>query len=131
MPISTSDALTGLGTPAQLAAVMGANPNVLTTKGTTQGGAAVLLSRNTELSPAASQTGAIPPATAGVMEPYFLINTSASSTTAKVYVPVGHTLSTPTNGGLNGSFSLPVSTSAIFWQYKPKFWAVNLSAAVS
>jgi len=116
MPISTTDALTGLGFSGQQAALMGGNPTVLTCTGTTQGGAAILKSRNTELSPASSQTGAIPPSSASVMEPYFLTNQQA--TTATVYVPSGHYL----NSSQNGSTTVAQGASLIFWQYKPKYW---------
>lgn len=117
MPIATSDALMGVGIPAQAAAMMGANPHVLTTTGTAQGTAAVLKSKNTELLTAGSQTGAIPPSSAPVMEEYNIVNPTA--TTGVVYVPSGHTLL----GTLNGSFNLAQNKAAIMWQYKKSFWA--------
>lgn len=117
MPEATADALMGLGMPAQLSTLIGANPHALTTTGTAQTTAAVLKSRNSELVTAGSQTGAIPPSTAGVMEPYFLMTSAA--TTGVVYVPVGHTLL----GTLNGSFNLAQNKAAIFWQYKKSNWA--------
>lgn len=127
MPVATGDSLTGFGVPPQLASLMGANP--IKTNGAannSQTGAATLISRNTELNPQATLTSFVPPAGAGVMEAYFLVN--PQTTTARVYVPSGHTLTSASNGGSNGFFSVATGTSAIFWQYKPKFWAVNLSA---
>lgn len=122
MPVATDDALTGLGVPAQLAQLLGAQPAVLTCAGTTQGTAAVLKSRGSELSAAASQTGAIPPSTAEVMVPYALTN--SSSTTAVLYVPVGHNL----NGSLNGSVNVAQNKAIYFWQYKSKNWTYILTA---
>lgn len=122
MPMATADTLTGLGMPPQLANALGANPHTLTCTGTTQATAAVLRSRNTEVSPAASQTGAIPPSTAPVMEPYFINN--QQSTTAVIYVPVGHSL----NGSLNGSVNLAQTKSIILYQYKRNNWTYNLTA---
>lgn len=122
MPIATADALMGLGMPAQLSSLMGANPSALTTTGTTQGTAATLKSKNTELVTAGSQTGAIPPSSAPIMEPYFI--TSQAATTGIVYVPVGHTL----NGTLNGSVSVAQTKSVILWQYKRNNWTYILTA---
>lgn len=122
MPLATSDAFMGLGMPAQVSNLLGANPHALTTTGTAQGTAAVLKSRNTELVTAASQTGAIPPSDAGVMQPYFL--TSQAATSGVVYVPVGHSL----NGSANGSFTLAQAKSAIFWQYKKSNWTYVILA---
>jgi hypothetical protein len=122
MPMATTDALMGFGVPAQLASLLGGNPNVLTTTGTTVGAAAVLKSRNTELSTAASQTGAIPPTTAAVMEPYFITN--PASTSAVLYVQSGHTL----NGSLNGTKTLAQNSNTILWQYKKTFW-VSITAS--
>lgn len=124
----TADALTGLGMPAQQAAQLGGNPFALTTKGTTQTAAAVILSKNTELVTGASQTGAIFPATSGIMEPHYITN--AQSVAGLVYVPVGHTLNSVTTGGVNGHVSVATGTSVIMWQYRPKFWAAILSAVV-
>lgn len=122
MPEATADALTGLGMAPQMAALLGGNPNLLNGTGTTQGTAAVLKSKNTELNPAASQTGFIPPSSAAVMEPYWLTNQQA--TTAVVYVPVGHNL----NASLNGSVNVAQGKTLILYQYKPKNWGYNLSA---
>lgn len=122
MPIATADALTGIGFPGQQANLMGANPHALTTTGTAQGTAAILKSRNTELVTAASQTGAIPPSNAPVMEPYFIVNPTA--TAGVIYVPSGHSL----NGSLNGSVSLAQNKQIIFYQYKRNNWTYNLTA---
>lgn len=124
MPEATSDALMGLGMPAQLAALMGANPSVITAVGTTQtGGAPVVKSRNTEVITAGGAQAVVLPAGAGVMEPYFIAN-QANATAALVFVPAGHTL----NGSLNGDLSVAQFKGVILWQYKPKFWASLLSA---
>jgi len=123
MPLATDDALTGLGVPAQLAALLGAQPAVLACAGTTQGTAAVIKSRGSELTVAdGSHAGAIPPSDAPVMVPFALTN--SSSTTAVLYVPVGHTL----NGTLNSSVNVAQNKSIYFWQYKSKNWTYILTA---
>lgn len=123
MPMATADALTGVGVPAQVANLLGANPSTLTgAANNTQTGAAILKSRNTELNPGASTNSFLPPPTAAVMEPYFLVN--LQSTTANLFVPVGHSL----NGSLNASVAVAQNKSVIFWQYKPKNWTYNLTA---
>lgn len=126
MPEATSDAFMGLGMPAQISAILGANPHNLTCAGTSQTTAAILKSRNTELTAAASQTGAVPPTTAGVMEPYFIVN--SSSTAAVVYVPVGHTLNGTLNSSILSGTGLIQWRSVILYQYKPKFWTFNLGS---
>lgn len=122
MPEGTSDALLGLGMPAQLAAVLGGNPSILVCAGTTQTTAAVVKTKNVELTAAGGATGAIPPSIFPVMENIKLYN--SSGTTAVIYVPVGHTLA----GTLNGSLNLATTKACEIYQYKPKFWAYNLSA---
>jgi hypothetical protein len=122
MPVASADDAAGFGFSAQQSELIAANPSLLTCAGTTQATAAVIKSRNSELSPAASQTGAIPPSTAKVMAPYFLNN--QQSTTAVVYVPVGHYL----NSVLNASVNLVQYKSIILYQYKKGYWAYNLSA---
>lgn len=117
MPVATSDALTGLGMPPQLAALIGGNPSALTTAGTTSGTAVTIKSKNTELVTAGSQTGAIFPSTVGVAEPYFITN--AAATTGVVYVPTGHTFNL---SGAPTSVNIAQFKSAIIWQYKPKLW---------
>lgn len=122
MPIATQDALTGLGMAPQLASRLGANPLTTNGAGVAQATAAVLKSKNTELNPAGSATGFIPPSDAALMEPYNLTNQQATS--AVVYVPVGHTL----NGTLNGSVTVAQTKSVILWQYKVKNWTYILTA---
>jgi hypothetical protein len=129
MPEATSDSLMGFGMPAQLSALLGGNPSALTTVGTTQTGAAVIKSKNTELVTAGGATAAVFPTTVGVMEPYFIVN--AAATTGLVYVPSGHTLETASSGatqGLNGNMAVAQYKAIIMWQYKPKFWVAILTA---
>lgn len=114
--MATENALMGVGFAAQAAHLLGGNPHVLTTTGTAQGTAATVKSKNTELSTAASQTGAIFPADAQVMAPYYIVNPTA--TTGVVYAPSGQTL----GGTLNGSFNLAQNKAAIAWQYKKGYW---------
>lgn len=120
MPEATSDALLGLGMPAQLAALLGANPSVVNGTGTAQAGAGKVLTRNAELNTSGGQTAVVIPNT-GVMEPYFFVNPDA--TAALVFPPVGHTL----NGTLNASLSVAQNKAAIIWQYKPTFWCSVLT----
>jgi hypothetical protein len=121
MPEATADALTGLGMPAQLAVILGANPHSLTTILTAQATAAKVLSRNTELVTASGQTAARIPSGIGVMEPYFFFNKNAD--TALVFPPVGDTL----NGTLNASVSIAQNKACIVYQYKKGFWASILT----
>lgn len=123
MPVASSDALMGLGMPPQLSALMGGNPSALTTAGTSSTTAATIKSKNTELVTAGSQTGGIIPATAGVMEPYFITN--AAATTGVIYVPSGHTFNV---SGTPQSVSLAQYKSIILWQYKPKNWCYVILA---
>lgn len=113
----TADDLTGLGMPPLLASELGNQPNALTCTGTSQTTAATIKTKNTELVAASSQTGAVPPSDAKVGSPYFLV--ASASTTAVVYVPVGHTLL----GSLNGSVNLAQNKCMILWQYKLNNWA--------
>ena len=123
MPVASADALTGLGMPAQLANLLGGNPSQLTTTGTSQATAATVKSKNTELLTAGSQTGAVIPTDAGVMEPYCFTNPTA--TTGIVYAPVGHTLNgTASTTGLN----LAQNKTCMLWQYKKTFWCSILTA---
>lgn len=129
MPVASQDALTGLGLPAQLAALLGGNPSQLTCVGTTQGSGPVIKSKNTELIVVVSQTACILPPDAGVMEPFNIVNPAAGANAALVFVPVGHTAGAAgLNGNLNGGTGIPQNKSMIAWQYKPKFWAFVLSA---
>ncbi len=113
----TADDLTGFGMAAQLAELLGANPNALTTTGTSSGTAATIKSKNTELVTASSQTGAIFPSDVKVMQPYFITN--AAATTGVVYLPTGHAFNLT---GAPTSQNLAQYKSMIIWQYKPKFW---------
>ena len=122
MPEATGDDLTGFGFSSQQAALLGAQPNKTTGVGTAQSGAAVLISRMTELNPASSNTAFVIPTDAKVMNPYFLTN--QQSTTALVYVPSGHSL----NGTSNASVSVAQNKSLIVWQYKSKNWTYVLTA---
>src|SRR5712671_463749 len=110
MPVASADALAGLGLPVQLAQLLGGNPHQLTCTGTTQGTAATIRSSNTELVTAASQSGAILPASpdnTNVMVPYNIFNGTA--TTAVLYVPTGHTI----NGVLNSTLSIPSTNKSV------------------
>lgn len=120
----SQDALMGLGLPAQLSAELGTNTQNLTTTGTTQAGAAKVLSRSVKLTTAASQTGAvIPAAGSAINEPYFFFNSTA--TTAVVYAPVGHTLNgAASTTGLN----LPQNKACMLMQFAPGQWASILTA---
>src|SRR5258708_7125933 len=122
MPVATEDALTGVGVPAQLAVILGAQPAVVVAKGTSQTTAAVLTSRGAEITAASSQTGVIPDAASPIMTPFALTNSSA--TTAIVYVPVGHSL----NGSSNGRVYLSQNKSIYFLQYKSKKLTYILTA---
>lgn len=118
----TSDALTGLGLPPQLAEVLGGNPSKVTGVGTAQVGAGKGLTKNLEMSVAAGQTAVILKSV--LMEPIYVFNAASTATAALVFPPVGHTM----NGSLNASVSVAQNKGAILWQYKPTFWASVLSA---
>jgi hypothetical protein len=116
MPVADQDDLAGYGVAAQLSSLLGAVPQKTTGVGTTQSGAATLISRMTELNPASSNTAFVIPTDAKIMNPYFVNNQQA--TTALVFVPSGHTL----NSVANASVSVAQYASAIIWQYKVKNW---------
>jgi len=122
MPIATEDSLTGLGVPTQLATLMGAQPKVVAGAGTSQTTAATLVSRGAEVTASASQTGVIPASDAPIMTPFALTN--STSTTAVVYVPVGHYL----NSSQNASVNLAQNKAIYLWQYKSKYWTYILTA---
>lgn len=115
-------ALMGHGMPPQLADLLGGEPNVLTCTGTAQGTAATVKSKNTELSAASSQTGAILPSASNVNSEFFFF--CSSSTSAVVYVPSGHYL----NGSQNAGLTIAQNKGAIIWQYKKGYWASILTA---
>lgn len=118
----TADALMGLGMPAQLSDLLGGNPNALTTTGTAQATAAKIKSKNTELVTAGSQTGAIFNTSVQVMQPYFIVNPTATS--GVIYPPTGDTL----GGSVNGTITLAQNKSCIVWQYKKGFWTYIILA---
>lgn len=123
MPMGTSDALMGLGMPAQLANVIGANPLIQNgAANATQTGATVIRSRNLEVNPGATTNSFIFLSNAPVMEPYFIVNFSGQ--TANIYPAVGQTM----NNSLNGGFILATAKAAIVWQYKKGYWASILTA---
>jgi hypothetical protein len=123
MPVADANDTIGFGFSPQQSELIGAVVSKLNgAAATLQTGAAVILSRNTELNPAAVTTNSfVLPSVAKVMNPYFLVNSSA--TPGFVFVPSGHTLVTGGNAATaNGSVSVGAETSVIMWQYKPKFW---------
>ena len=124
MPVADANDTIGFGFSPQQSELIGAVVSKLAgAAATLQTGAAVILSRNTELNPAAVTTNSfVFPSTAKVMNPYFLVNANASNP-GFVYVPSGHTLVTGGATTANGSVSVGVESSVIMWQYKPKFWA--------
>lgn len=119
--MAASFELVGTGMPPQLASLLGGDPSLLTCTGTSQATAAVVKSKNTELSAASSQTGAI--LQKGSLYNFHAFFTS-SSTSAVVYCPVGDTL----NGSSNGSLSIAQNKGAVIWQYKKGAWASILTA---
>jgi hypothetical protein len=119
----TADALCGIGFSAQEAERLGENYSALTCAGTTQAAAAKVLSRDVELTAASSQTGAIIPSTAEIMDVFYFFNSSA--TTAVVYAPASTTLNgAASTTGLN----VAQNKGAIFWQYKKGAWASIVAA---
>lgn len=115
--MSTADSLTGYGMSPQLASLLGGNPAAITgAANNSQIGAAKIISHNAELVPGSTTNSFIPSPSAGVYEIYFMNN--QQTTTANVFVPVGHNL----NGSLNGSTTVAQHATLIFWQYKPKNW---------
>lgn len=126
MPVADGNDLIGYGFSPQQAELAGALVSkVAGAAATAQTGAAVILSRNTELAPAAVTTNSfVLPSTAKIMNPYFFINSSAS-VPGFVFVPSGHTLVTGGAATANGSFSVAVETAVIMWQYKSKFWTTK------
>lgn len=120
--MATADDLVGVGTPPLQASLLSSNPNTLTCTGTSQATAAAIKSKNTELSPASSQTGAILPSGATVGGNYNMFN--GQSTSAVIYCPVGHLL----NGTSNNSLTLAQNKAAIMFQYKKSNWWSILTA---
>lgn len=112
----TQSDLVGIGMPPLQAAVLGNSANALTCTGTTQATAAAILTHNVELTAASSQTGAALPSGALVGTPYYAA--CVSSTSAVIYVPVGHSLSGTGNAGL----TIAQNKAAILWQSSLKQW---------
>lgn len=118
----TQDALMGLGMPPQLSEILGGNPAVLTGAGTTQADAAKVLSKNIELA-GASNSGAVIPATAQVMDVYYFYNGGANSVI--VYAPVAHTLNSAAS---TTGLTIATHKAAFLYQYKKGAWASVLTA---
>lgn len=119
----TSDALMGVGMPAQQSILLGMNPSNLTTTGTTQGTAAKVLTRNVKLVTAGSQTGAVIPSGYGVGQVFYFFNSTA--TTGIVYAPVGDTL----NGAASTTGqNVAQNKMAIMYQYAKGAWASLVAA---
>lgn len=118
----TPNDLMGLGTPGELAEVLGNAPSALNCTGTAQTTAATIKSTAVELLASSSNTGAILPATGKVGSPYYVF--TSTSTAGVVYAPVSQTL----NGASNGSVTLAQNTSTIIIQYKKGFWACQAAA---
>lgn len=116
-----ADDLAGLGVSPLVADALGNTANTLTCAGTTQATAATIKTTNTELSAASNQTGAVLPTTAKIGTPYYFA--CSSSTSAVVYVPVGHSLA----GNINDSATVAQNASLILWQYKSKNWAKQIT----
>lgn len=119
MPTQTD--LMGVGIPPLPAGILGNTPSALTATGTTQAGAAAMLTHLVEMT-ATGADGIILPSGALIGTPYWVFNSSAS--TGLVYCPVGHTLNTTSNGSL----SMATHKGAVFIQYKIKFWMSILTA---
>lgn len=120
MPTQTD--LVGVGMPPLQAAVLGNQPQAVTCAGTTQATAAAIRTHNTELTAAASQTGAILPSGALIGTPYY--TACVSSTAAVVYCPIGATL----NGTLNNSLTITQNKAVTMWQSSLNQWRTNLTA---
>ncbi len=106
--------LMALGMAGPLANLVGTTPTTLTCTGTTSGTAATITSRMVDLNAAASQTGAIFPATATLGYPgdVFLVSND-SGTTAVLYPPSGATITGAS------SVNLATAKNAIVWVFSP------------
>lgn len=116
--MATETDLTGLGMSPFLASKIGLQPSNLTCTGTSQATAATALTKNVILNAQSSQTGAILPASAGAGQEHWLFNGSASTQSAVVYVPSGHSL----NGNLNDGATVTAGTALIMIQAANKVW---------
>jgi hypothetical protein len=120
--LGTEDALTGLGMPAQLADLCGAQPNKQAgAASSTQTGATLLTTQSVEVT-AAGGANSFLLQDLGVNVPFHIF--CSSSTSAVVFCPVGHNL----NGSSNGSLTIAQNKAAIFWQYKKSNWTSLLTA---
>ena len=131
MPSANGDDLIGVGFAPEQATLIGAVPSKLSgAAATAQTGAALIVSRNTELVPAAVTTNSfVFPSTSKIMNPFFLVNSSAT-VPAFVFVPSGHTMVGPGAAATaNGSVSIGATTAtantAVIWQFKYKNWAMK------
>lgn len=118
MALSTD--LMGTGISYNSADKLGYNPQTLAAAGTTQGTAAVAVSKCIEMT--ATGSDGIILGNVDIGTPCWVFNSSAS--TGLVYVPSGHTLNTT----LNGSLSLATHKGGCLVQYKNKFWMSLLTA---
>jgi hypothetical protein len=128
MSQGTSIALMGMGMSGEQAGLIGADPSKCVGIGTSQTGAAVILTDNCELSVSSGQTAVILPSSvtndAVVLNDYWITNQSGTATNALVFVPSGHKL----NGTSNASLTLGQFKSCIMWQYKYQNWTYVLTA---
>lgn len=118
--MATPSDLMGVGMPAPLASLVGAQATAVTCAGTTSGTATAIKTKLAQLTAASSQTGAILPSTALVNDEFW-VNT-VSSTSAVVYPPSGATI--------NGASSLTVAQNktAVFKKYSATIWFAVLTA---
>jgi hypothetical protein len=125
MSVADGNDLIGVGFAPEQATLVGAVPNKLNgAAATLQTGAALIISRNTELNAAAATTNSfVFPTSAKLFNPYFLVSTGAVS--AVVFVPSGHTMVQGGSATLNGSIVIAANTAEIVWQYKSKNWTVK------
>ena len=128
MSQGTSLELMGLGLSGEQAALIGADPSICVGKGTSQTGAAVMLTDNVELNVSSGQTAVVfangVTIDSSILNDWWITNQSSTATNALVFVPSGHKL----NGTLNGSLTLGQYKSAIMWQYKYQNWTYVLTA---
>lgn len=120
---ATSD-LMSFGMPGPLAILEGLTKSTLVTTGTTAAAAALMRSNLVVLTTAASQTGALLPATASIGD--FIYVSNPTATTGIVYPDSGGTLNggTATTGGQN----LAQNKSALFIKVASLTWVSILTA---
>ncbi len=120
MPTQTD--LTGVGMPPLQASILGNQPQAVTCAGTAQTTATAMLTHNTVLTAAGSQTGAILPSGGLMGTPYW--TACASSTSAVIYCPSGHSL----NGLSNNSLTLAQNKAAVLMRYAGNQWFSIITA---